>query len=886
MILHVASDTVALAQLLWQAPSMTPAVVALIAVMLAALLLLYPPQARNLPSGWRWALVALRATVIIVLAISVAQPAVLRPRTAAQQGAIVVLADRSRSMSVSDRGRSTAQLVSLAAGLGALPPDVRKEAVPGLRSQLEQIRASIDQTTRARSESEYTQISGRGAGAAEARLREVSEQLHAAIQKLAAPAASTIEPPELPSLLAKLKRPLPAAPDEATLKALRADVDAAVQSAATAQARADEKLFENDPAVRTACVRLGRSSRQSLMDRALTDPRAGLLAKLPAGAPLVAFSFADDLLPIQVSPGEPLDFACDGARSDIAGAIHDAMRRMHGREVQAIVLLSDGRQVTDPGGTPGSSDLSAIGVPVFVVPIETSVSRNDVSITGVDLPDAARVGQTIVVRARISAAGYAKQPLDVRLDLADARLEQHVTTGEDETAGAEFEVKLDQPGAQQLSVTAMPMPGEMSDENNRVRRWVKVGEDPLRVTVIAGADAGKQYASLHDALSRAPWVALREVEEGQTSRLTAASILSQDAVILCDLPPEALTKSQWDSLDVLVRRRGGSVVLCAGAHLPAAYASNAALGDWLPYDPATGGASWRAWPGGQPHLRVVPSTDAPTGLQDDWQHLPPVSRLVTIPHPAPGVRPILIERDSGAAVMTQSDLGYGRVVFIGTDEAWRWQGGAGSGEGTRFWTTMLRLVGRLPYPANEGNLWLDASNVAPEPYQTINIRARVLTTDGTPIDAPTQVVRVMQGQDAVMSATLRGEGTGDGRYQGMLQTPGVEGDYTLRLEAPPEPTMEIPPAPVTLPLHIATDDEPEMVDLSGDERTLRRMAQSSGGHVVPLDQLPALARMLGQDRERQEALAEYPLWDSPYLFIFVLACLSTEWSLRKKFGLA
>ena len=39
-------------------------------------------------------------------------------------------------------------------------------------------------------------------------------------------------------------------------------------------------------------------------------------------------------------------------------------------------------------------------------------------------------------------------------------------------------------------------------------------------------------------------------------------------------------------------------------------------------------------------------------------------------------------------------------------------------------------------------------------------------------------------------------------------------------------------------------------------------------------------------RQRQGRLAEYPLWDSPYLFVFVLACLSTEWALRKRFGLA
>jgi hypothetical protein len=64
------------------------------------------------------------------------------------------------------------------------------------------------------------------------------------------------------------------------------------------------------------------------------------------------------------------------------------------------------------------------------------------------------------------------------------------------------------------------------------------------------------------------------------------------------------------------------------------------------------------------------------------------------------------------------------------------------------------------------------------------------------------------------------------------------------------------------------------------------MAESSGGELLSLDQLPRLGRLLAENRERQAQFIEYPIWDSPYLFVFVLACLSAEWSLRKKFGLA
>jgi hypothetical protein len=42
---------------------------------------------------------------------------------------------------------------------------------------------------------------------------------------------------------------------------------------------------------------------------------------------------------------------------------------------------------------------------------------------------------------------------------------------------------------------------------------------------------------------------------------------------------------------------------------------------------------------------------------------------------------------------------------------------------------------------------------------------------------------------------------------------------------------------------------------------------------------------LAELRERQTQWVEYPLWDSPYLFLFVLSGLSLEWALRKQAGL-
>ena len=84
----------------------------------------------------------------------------------------------------------------------------------------------------------------------------------------------------------------------------------------------------------------------------------------------------------------------------------------------------------------------------------------------------------------------------------------------------------------------------------------------------------------------------------------------------------------------------------------------------------------------------------------------------------------------------------------------------------------------------------------------------------------------------------------------------------------------------------AATSEAELADLSGDERLLRRIAEGSGGQLLPPEQLASLPDRLAEIRSRQSQFTQYPLWDSPYLYALVVASLSAEWALRKRWGLA
>jgi hypothetical protein len=56
--------------------------------------------------------------------------------------------------------------------------------------------------------------------------------------------------------------------------------------------------------------------------------------------------------------------------------------------------------------------------------------------------------------------------------------------------------------------------------------------------------------------------------------------------------------------------------------------------------------------------------------------------------------------------------------------------------------------------------------------------------------------------------------------------------------------------------------------------------------LVPLEQVGRLADRLRERAARRSSYVEQRLWDSPYLFVLVVACFAAEWAARKRLGLA
>ena len=127
-------------------------------------------------------------------------------------------------------------------------------------------------------------------------------------------------------------------------------------------------------------------------------------------------------------------------------------------------------------------------------------------------------------------------------------------------------------------------------------------------------------------------------------------------------------------------------------------------------------------------------------------------------------------------------------------------------------------------------------------------------------------------------SSIGGSAGNSGRYQGTLADLPA-GDYQLRL------SPRWGDSYAHLDLHIAASFEEEMADLTGRDFPLRRLAETTGGAYLTLGRIRALPDLINHSKTAQTHLVQRPIWDSVYLYAFVVACFAAEWAIRKRVGL-
>jgi hypothetical protein len=822
-------------------------------------------------------------------------------------------------MGIRDRYARNSQLVALADGMGWLPQGLRTRGSPIGRAARE-VRDRLQEVTAAQSQLTFARISGRSTIDAAARLSAAMSAFNDAAEKLLELTPPAPSRPGMRNALNNLKSAIDKGGErgDAWAQAVSVALDAVERAVVNSQIQSDEDLYNKDAGVRAACEEIRGLSRLGLAEESVVHPGSGVLAALPREVPVYGFAVGASVKPVALKdaanqPVRRLNLDTESAGTELSQAVREALDRLRGVPVQAVVLLSDGRQPAPAKG--GQVDATAAGVPVYTVGVAPNRPvLSDLSLSQISVPTGVHLGEPFVVKAKVHGTGVAAgRAVEVRCTVgapgappmalapgdgikvavaasAEVVLEppaKRVTLGNDEWAEATFELTIDQPGPRRVTLSIPDTKEEITAENNVAERWIKVY--PRRSKVLLLADAPTwDFRFVRDALRNAGGFDVRsDVLYGGSLSVSRDELLTYDAAILFDVAADSLDARQWESLRDMAASRGGLLVMQAGVeHFPGEY-DEPNLARWVPAgagattQPST--MTWRTWEGAAGVFQFAPPrgdstlhlADRPAMEGEAWAALPPLYHYLPLPPLKPGAVSLLTEARTRQPLVAVQPIGAGNGAFIGIDQTWRWRTGSANSPQERFWMQLITSYAEAPYAAASDRLWLDVGRAGVHPGEPIRVRVKSFDEKHAPASSGTVSIRALRDGQTVQSLeTAVGPA---GRVSATLA--GLPaGNYVIEAAAPGAP-------PLQYPIRVVGQYEEELENPAGDRESLARMSSASGGEAFSLEDVRELPRKLDAVL-REPRPVSVPLWDSTYLFAFVVGCLALEWALRKRMGLA
>lgn len=600
-----------------------------------------------------------------------------------------------------------------------------------------------------------------------------------------------------------------------------------------------------------------------------------------------------------------------------------------------VVLLTDGRSNSGSSPLEAARQLTTAKRKLFVVGYGNAEEPYDLAITSIRMPD--RVLKTDLLRGEIVWKDQfpVGQPLQLRIRVGDKVLwEQTVISKRCQRRSVSFAIPVstipisadDAPhGAevheqtvalratieaigldtQDSSAASLPVPPtEVHDSNNDRTMHLRVVDRRYQILIVDGR-ARWETRYLRNALERDPnWqvdafvvdptAGPRPFSESTTSATLPQSLedlLKYDLVVIGELPFGALSVEWMNNLQRFVSDSGGGLIVVDGPHGLLRDAAWRPLHALLP-------VQWISAQTGQLSkpisLQLAPAGESVEALRLDvgtaseqselWRNLPGIQFVAPV-QALPGAETLLqLSNESASPVLVTQRFGAGRVLYLATDQTWRWRYGVADRYHQRWWNQLARWAMRMPFAVQNEYLQLTTDHSQYTLGDSVVVTARLRDQQGKGVSSGDVQVHCRSqaaGESTTRSVSMQADESIVGLYRAQIESLPI-GEYAISLTAAgiPDQSLEL-----TCPISVAGPSNPELQELSCSAALLRELAETTGGAYLPeasgdhlCDLLTALSN--AHAVETRTALAESYFW-----FIPLVLLLALEWWLRKRSGL-
>ena len=593
------------------------------------------------------------------------------------------------------------------------------------------------------------------------------------------------------------------------------------------------------------------------------------------------------------------------AATHIGDGLKQLMAETSDLPVGAVVLLTDG---SDNSGGIDRDTIAALRnrhIPVHTVGFGDETVSPDVEMDDAVVVSRALANSRLSANVTFHQHGYDGRKATLAVRDGDQILASREITfsGGGRIQSEEVLFNAGPAGAKSLQFSIDPLPDERNRLNNSLTRLVNVDSKQRRILYVEGEprweykyirraeddDRTVQIVSMlrttENKIYRQGISDPKELADGFPTR--SEDLFGYDGIIIGSVEAGYFTPVQQDLMRNFVDRRGGGILWLGGhSSLADGIWGGSSLVDLLPVVLPSHKNTFHRAPANAELTSVGADslicrlTDDPQANEARWKKLPYLMDYQEAGTPKPGAA-VLAEMRAGGRkypMLITQNYGRGRTAVLATSGTWRWQMSMPLGDTSHamFWQQLLRwLVSDTP-----GRV------VASTPNQTL------LDEGYVEISAEVRDKQYQPAPDAKVEAQIIGPG-GISATVEMIPVPDTPGsfraDWTADKAGSYVAEVTAQKGDEDLGRDVVTfqreDGVAENFHTEQNRELLERLSEQTGGHYWRPAELGKLADEIPYSEAGITMRETKELWNLPIVFLALLSLRSTEWLLRRRWGI-
>jgi len=571
----------------------------------------------------------------------------------------------------------------------------------------------------------------------------------------------------------------------------------------------------------------------------------------------------------------------------------------------AVVVLSDG---SDNSGGIDRETIAALRnrhIPVHTVGFGAESISPDIEM------DDAAIAPRALANSRLSAAvTFHQHGYDGRNGTLSVRDGDQLLASREITFAAAGKIQSESvlfnsgaAGAKSLQFSIQPLPDERNKLNNSLTRLVNVDSGHRRILYVEGEprweykfirraeddDKVVQIVSMlrttENKIYRQGISDPKELADGFPAH--AEDLFGYDGIIIGSVEAGYFTPVQQELMREFVDRRGGGLLWLGGhSSLADGVWGGSSVVDLLPVVLPTHKSTFHRAPANAALTSIGADSlicrlaDDPQANAERWKKLPYLMDYQEAGTPKPGAA-VLAEMSAGGRkypMLITENYGRGRTAIFATSGTWRWQMSMPLGDTSHemFWQQLLRWLvadtpGRVVASTSTQTLLDDGrvqlfADVRDREYQPAidaKVEAHVIGPDGN-----STTVEMTPAPDT--PGGFRADWTAEKAGSYVAEVTAEKGDDELGRDM------------VTFQ---RADGVAENFHSEQNRELLERLSEQTGGRYWRPDGLAKLADEIPYSEAGITMRETKELWNLPAVFLAILLLRSTEWLLRRRWGI-